>query len=122
MEAYPLLKDIILQKILTHKFFKYSLVLSDFIRTTTTMKPAINNPNPESPNQTPLLRKTKQWVTIIIGISILIFGLVLIALPGPAIIIIPLGLAILATELVWARKLLCKVKEKVNGLKQEPKK
>jgi hypothetical protein len=31
-------------------------------------------------------------------------------LPGPAFIVIPLGLAILATEFVWAKKLLKKGK------------
>ena len=33
-----------------------------------------------------------------IGASVLAFGIALILLPGPAIIVIPLGLAILATE------------------------
>jgi len=36
----------------------------------------------------------------------------MIILPGPAFIIIPVGLAILATEFIWARKLLKKVRSK----------
>lgn len=36
----------------------------------------------------------------------LVLGIVLIVLPGPAFVVIPLGLAILAAEFVWARKLL----------------
>lgn len=60
-----------------------------------------------------LLRKTKRWIKIVIGMTILALGIALIVLPGPAIIVIPLGLAILATELVWARQLLHKVKEKM---------
>ena len=39
-----------------------------------------------------------------IGFSVLLIGLVLIVLPGPAIIIVPLGFAILASEFAWARR------------------
>lgn len=62
---------------------------------------------------TSLLRKAKRWIKIVIGGTVLLLGISLIVLPGPAIIVIPLGLAILATELVWARQLLHKVKEKM---------
>jgi hypothetical protein len=34
----------------------------------------------------------------------------MVVLPGPAFLVIPLGLAILATEFVWARHLLNKAK------------
>lgn len=37
----------------------------------------------------------------------------MIILPGPAFIVIPIGLGILATELKWAQKLLLKVKEEI---------
>jgi hypothetical protein len=39
-----------------------------------------------------------------IGFSVVLFGLVMIVLPGPAIIIVPLGFAILASEFAWARR------------------
>jgi hypothetical protein len=39
-----------------------------------------------------------------IGFSVVLIGLVMIVLPGPAIIIIPLGFAILASEFAWARR------------------
>ncbi len=38
----------------------------------------------------------------------------MLVLPGPAIVVIPLALAILATEFVWARRLTEKVKSKMN--------
>jgi hypothetical protein len=41
---------------------------------------------------------------------VLAIGIAMIVLPGPAIVVIPLGLGILATEFVWARSLLAKVK------------
>jgi len=39
-----------------------------------------------------------------IGFSVLLIGLVMIVLPGPAILIVPLGVAILASEFAWARR------------------
>jgi tellurite resistance protein TerC len=41
----------------------------------------------------------------VIGITVLLFGLALIVLPGPAVVVVPVGLAILATEFAWARRL-----------------
>ena len=35
----------------------------------------------------------------------------MIVFPGPAFLVIPVGLSILATEFVWAKKLLEKVKK-----------
>jgi tellurite resistance protein TerC len=59
--------------------------------------------------------QAKRIIKIIIGFTILIIGLAMIVLPGPAILVIPTGLAILATEFIWARKLLEKLKNKKNG-------
>ena len=39
-----------------------------------------------------------------IGFSVVLIGLVMIVLPGPAIIIVPLRFAILASEFAWARR------------------
>jgi len=35
-----------------------------------------------------------------------LIGIVMIVLPGPATIVIPLGLAILASEYAWARRIM----------------
>lgn len=48
----------------------------------------------------------RRWLVAIIGGTILLIGLALILLPGPAFVVIPAGLAILATEFVWARRYL----------------
>ena len=58
------------------------------------------------------LRQIKKIIVTIVGFTILIIGVLLIVLPGPASIVIPFGLAILATEFVWARNLLNKIKSK----------
>lgn len=46
----------------------------------------------------------------IVGITILLVGLALLVLPGPGVLIIFLGVAILATEFVWAKILMKKIK------------
>jgi len=43
-------------------------------------------------------------IVLVIGGSILLIGIALIVLPGPAFVVIPVGLAILATEYAWARR------------------
>lgn len=58
----------------------------------------------------PNLKFLKRIVIAIVGFTVLLLGVVMIILPGPAFIIIPLGLAILATEFVWAQRLLTKAK------------
>ena len=55
----------------------------------------------------------RKIVIAIVGVSVLGIGAAMIFLPGPAIVVIPLGLAILATEFAWAKVLLHKLKEKI---------
>jgi hypothetical protein len=54
------------------------------------------------------LDQAKRIIRIVVGFTLLIIGIALIVLPGPATVVIPAGLAILAGEFVWARKLLKK--------------
>lgn len=51
-------------------------------------------------------RIVRKVVVAIAGFSVLAFGMVLIVLPAPAVLVIPLGLAILAKEYSWAGTLL----------------
>ncbi len=50
----------------------------------------------------------------ILGISVLLAGIVMIVSPGPAVVVIPLGLGILATEFIWARRLLDSLKRRLS--------
>ena len=43
------------------------------------------------------------------------FGIAMLALPGPAVVVIPLGLGILALEFAWARHWLRRMKERTNS-------
>jgi tellurite resistance protein TerC len=56
----------------------------------------------------------KRVIIGVIGFTVLTLGVAMIVLPGPAVIVIPVGLGILATEFLWARKLLDKAKHKLK--------
>jgi uncharacterized protein (TIGR02611 family) len=60
------------------------------------------------------LRQAKRIVVIVVGFTILLAGIVMIVTPGPAVVVIPIGLGILATEFVWAKNLLNKFRLKNN--------
>ena len=49
-------------------------------------------------------------IVLIVAFTVLFIGIALLILPGPAFIVIPVGLGILATELPWARNILEKFK------------
>jgi uncharacterized protein (TIGR02611 family) len=59
-------------------------------------------------------RQAKRVVIIVIGATVVLLGVVLIALPvpGAAPITVLAGLAILGTELLWARRLRRKIQRK----------
>jgi uncharacterized protein (TIGR02611 family) len=60
-----------------------------------------------------LLKKARQVVVFVLGISVLAVGIVMIVAPGPAVVVIPLGLGILATEFLWARRVLDSLKRRL---------
>lgn len=63
------------------------------------------------------LKQVKRLITIIVGFTVLVFGIALLILPGPGIITVVLGLAILGTEFVWARKLYKRFERGANNIK-----
>ncbi|MCL4539290.1 MAG: PGPGW domain-containing protein [Bacteroidetes bacterium] len=56
------------------------------------------------------IRQIRRIIVAVVGFTLLFIGVAMLVLPGPAIIVIPAALAILATEFVWARRLLDSVK------------
>lgn len=50
------------------------------------------------------MKHIKRIVVMVVGGTVLAIGVALIVLPGPAFMMIPLGLAILAVEFAWARR------------------
>jgi len=62
------------------------------------------------------VKRARRVVRIVIGGTLLFFGILLLVLPGPAIVVIPVALAILAGEVVWARVLLKRVRHHIKRM------
>jgi len=58
-----------------------------------------------------LLRNGRRAVVAVVGLTVLSIGVAMIVLPGPATLVIPLGLGILALEFAWAERMLRRAKE-----------
>ena len=69
---------------------------------------------------TAMFRATRKVAVTMLGFSVLAVGVALIVLPGPAIVVIPVGLAILATEFLWARRLLRRLRDRANRALRRP--
>lgn len=50
------------------------------------------------------------------GLTVLLVGVAMIVLPGPAFIVIPVGLGILGIEFAWARRWLKTLKDRTEGI------
>ena len=62
-----------------------------------------------------IFRSTKRIVVFVVGVALVLLGIALIPLPGPfSIPLMIAGLAVLATEYVWAEKMLDTVKERAK--------
>lgn len=70
----------------------------------------------------PYLHITYKWARRIaialVGFSVLCVGVAMIVLPGPALLVIPAGLGILALEFAWAKRWLEEVKTRGTTLFQ----
>ena len=62
--------------------------------------------------------QVKRITILVIGSSVFLIGVAIIVLPGPAILVIPAGLAILSTQFIWARKILKKIKGATSSKKK----
>jgi hypothetical protein len=60
----------------------------------------------------------RRVLVVVVGGTLLLAGVAMIVLPGPAIVAIPLGLLVLGTEFAWARRSL----KKARGLLKHTKK
>jgi uncharacterized protein (TIGR02611 family) len=58
------------------------------------------------------LTQVKRAVVFVAGIAVLLLGIVMLVAPGPGILTTALGLGILATEFIWARRLLKRFRRK----------
>lgn len=61
-------------------------------------------------------RWAKRIAVTVVGFTVLLAGIAMIVLPGPAFVVIPVGLGILGLEFAWARSWLRRIKEKGEAL------
>ncbi len=61
-------------------------------------------------------KTARKLIVVIIGISVILFGTVLLFTPGPAFVFIPLGLAILGLEFAWAKRWLKYIKHRATAV------
>lgn len=62
-------------------------------------------------------QQAKRVAKIVIGFTILLLGAAMLVLPGPGVVTIIVGLAILGTEFVWARRLYKRFEKGANNIK-----
>jgi uncharacterized protein (TIGR02611 family) len=87
------------------------------------------SPNSKRPRS--LRRRIRQWLHLedvpplvrrvivgVVGGTILLVGVAMIVLPGPAVVVIPVGLAVLATEFIWARRWLRRTRKLIQKTRE----
>jgi tellurite resistance protein TerC len=74
-------------------------------------RPPNDPPNPKPPSSGGLLRKAG---VAVVGGAVLVAGIAMLVLPGPAIVVIPIGLTILASEFEWPRRMLSRLRERAR--------
>ena len=62
------------------------------------------------------IKIVKRVIVSVVGATVLLIGVALLILPGRAFIVIPVGLAILASEYAWARRWLRKGRQMASNV------
>lgn len=60
-------------------------------------------------------KAARRIVIGVVGATVLLLGVVMIVTPGPALVVIPVGLAILSLEFTWARAWLKRLRESISN-------
>lgn len=89
----------------------------------------MNDPQPPDRGSTPAnsvdwfvratLRQIRRLAVLVVGLTVALVGLIMFVTPGPGLVVLPLGLAILALEFVWARRLLNQVRERAVKMRDD---
>jgi uncharacterized protein (TIGR02611 family) len=58
---------------------------------------------------------------VVVGVTLLLAGIAMLVAPGPAFVVIPIGLAILSLEFTWAERLLERSLEQAERAKRSAK-
>jgi hypothetical protein len=68
-----------------------------------------------------LKKKLKKAARITFGSLLLLLGFIMIVTPGPALVVVPAGLAVLSSDFAWARLALMKLKKKFKSIRARSK-
>lgn len=60
-------------------------------------------------------KAARRIVVGVVGATVLAIGVVMLVTPGPALVVIPVGLAILSIEFTWARAWLRRLRESISN-------
>lgn len=60
-------------------------------------------------------KAARRIAVLAVGSTVILIGMVMLFTPGPGLVVIPLGLAILGAEFAWARLWLRKVRESISS-------
>jgi uncharacterized protein (TIGR02611 family) len=63
----------------------------------------------------------KRIAVLVVGLVLVAAGIVMLVFPGPGLLVILGGLAVLATEFVWAERLLDQAKRQADKAKEKAK-
>ena len=66
-----------------------------------------------------IVRQAYRMIVLVVGLTVVAGGIAMFVLPGPGILVVIAGLAILATEFVWARLLLQRAKVYAQKAKEK---
>lgn len=66
-----------------------------------------------------IMRSAKRIAVLVVGLALVAGGLAMLVLPGPGILVVILGLAVLATEFVWAERMLDKAKRQADRARRK---
>ncbi len=65
------------------------------------------------------VRNVKRILIIIAGSSLILIGIALLVLPGPGILTIVLGLSVLGSQFIWARRLMKKISDETDEIEEK---
>ena len=57
----------------------------------------------------------RRLAVAVVGATVLLIGVIMLVTPGPAIVVIPVGLAILSIEFTWARLWLKRLRQSISS-------
>ncbi len=60
-------------------------------------------------------KAARRIVVGVVGATVLLIGVIMLVTPGPALVVIPVGLAILSIEFAWARAWLKRLRESISN-------